>query len=74
MMVKGLHSKYTTSASMLQIKMLYNIDNEELAKRLKLDINLIKKWIKGIEQICFENYRKIIEVFPEMKGRISYGY
>jgi len=71
-MVEGLHSKYTTSASMIQIKYKHKLTNGKLASKLKIDVKLVDRWIKGVEQIKFSDYKRVIDIFSEMKGRIDY--
>ena len=68
-----LHEKYTTSASILQIKVGYSLTDDEVADKIQVDVELVKKWIIGVEQMCFKNYIKVIKVFSEMRGRIDYA-
>ena len=71
-MEKDLHDKYTTSAAMLQIKRYYNLTNVELANKLMTDVELVDRWVKGVEQMKPSGYTRVIGVFPEMKNRIDY--
>ena len=67
-----LHKMYTTSAAILQIKKTHNICVDNIAKRTNIDIKLIDRFIKGIEQMCLKTYMIFVKEFPEMKGRIDY--
>jgi len=67
-----LHRLYSSSASILAIQQRYSLSMEEVAKTLSMPLEVLRECIKGILPIGIDNYKKIMEHFPEFTNRVDY--
>ena len=72
-MEEELHEMYSVSATVHAIKRRHKINTVELAKQIGINKSLVSMWQSGKQAMGIRSYNKVIELFPEFRGRIDYG-